>query len=1086
MHQIHVMRILIIALLTTFSTLAFANKNVLRFNGYGTNDGISVGKVHKVFQDSRGFIWIATEDGLNLFDGYNFRVFRSISKDSTSLTGNKIFDVVEDSNQNLWIATSNGLNKYDLVSGIFSSYALTTDAQSTAQSEIRSLYICNDTILLIGTHKQGLLKTNFKTQQTQKIALPGNPDFIRKITCIDDHYYIGTHGFGFYEMNKTSGKIKQFKPDANNKSTYSNQVNTVLKHNETSYWVATENGIYEYNKTNGINKEITPVHLFKHTNEVIRVGDLIEDKDHVVWAATSLGLLRYQNNQWKLYTANNEQLSLRSNWLVDLFEDESGSIWISNRENGVNIIHNKTQKFIHYNAAEANNSLSDNLVFSFDKYDTNEVLVGTIGGGLDYFIVSEERFHNYNKSHPAISNRITAIHTIDYKNIWLGTWGNGLQHFNPETGAVKSYTASAKLGAISNNTIVCIEPAQNNALWIGTFDGLNLLNLHTKQFTTYKNLPGLNSNTIFFIYNDKNDTLWLGTRGGGLCALNTKTMQAQSWVNNPTDTTSIANNVVKFIYKDHNENLWLATEMGISRFDKKSGTFSNYDVSSGLPNNNIWAILPDNENNLWVSTNSGIAKIILSEQSKVTDIKTYGKNQGLLSLEFSQGAYLRDPATGMLYFGGTEGFYMFNPKEIKPRQYNPPIHITSIKVMDKEFKSDTLPPSLKQLTIPWNKNFLAFEFVGLDYTHQGNILYQYKMEGQSNQWSPPSERTFASFPDLKDGQYRFMVKTSNSEGVWNEERYAILHITVTPPWWRTTIAYLLYFIIPILSVLLYIRIRTKKLQHEKEVLEKVVADRTAELVKKNLDITSSIQYAQRIQQAIILPSMSAFYEDFKKSFILFRPKDIVSGDFFWYGKKGTTRVFTAADCTGHGVPGAFMSIIGNNSLNQIVIEQGVTEPAKILTILDEKIKESLHQKGRKSDTFDGMDIAICSIDENSNKLTFAGAYNPLYLVRNNELIKHKAVRRSIGGSQLKQSKSFESETIELQKNDTIYIFSDGYADQFGGADNRKFTTKRMQEKLVEIQNKNMPNQQMILEETIENWMNGFEQIDDMIVVGVRF
>ncbi|MFO7864550.1 MAG: SpoIIE family protein phosphatase [Salinivirgaceae bacterium] len=220
--------------------------------------------------------------------------------------------------------------------------------------------------------------------------------------------------------------------------------------------------------------------------------------------------------------------------------------------------------------------------------------------------------------------------------------------------------------------------------------------------------------------------------------------------------------------------------------------------------------------------------------------------------------------------------------------------------------------------------------------------------------------------------------------------------------------------------------------------------------------------------------------------MLFKPKDIVSGDFFWFGQKGNTRIFTAADCTGHGVPGAFMSIIGNNLLNQIVVEQGVTDPAQILTLLDERIKVSLHQKGRKSDTFDGMDIAICAIDQGSNQLFYAGAYNPLYHIRNDQLTKFKATRRSIGGSQLKMSKTFTTHQIEVEKGDSIYIFSDGYADQFGGEKDRKFTSKQLQERLIGIQHENMPNQQMILDEIIEQWMNGYEQIDDMILVGVRF
>lgn len=1080
------MRILIIALLIIIPFSNFANRDDLSFFGYGPGDGISVGKVHKVFQDSKGFIWIATEDGLNMFDGYDFKIFRNNIKDSTSLSGNKIYDIVEDKNNNLWIATSDGLNKYSLITGRFSSYKLTHTLESAANVEIRSLFLCTDSILLIGTHKNGLQKMNIQTQKITRVPLSGNPEFIRDISCVNGTYYIGTHGFGFYVFDVESGQVIQRKIDKQGANSYTDQVNAVLGWDEKYIWIATENGVFEYNMVTNRTSDITPLSLFKTNAEVIRVGDLFRDRHNTVWAATNLGLLKYSNGKWKLYTAQESPLSLSSNWLVDIFEDASGSIWISNKENGVNIMQQNT-KFIHYSAGISDNSLTNSLVFSFDKYDADEMLIGTIGGGLDYFRVANEKFHNYNQHHPAISSRITAIHTRDYRNIWLGTWGNGLQHFNPESGEVESYkTNPQKESSISNNTIVCIEPAEQDDLWIGTFDGLNRLNAATKTFTAYKNIPGILSNTIFFIYNAKNDTIWLGTRGGGLAALNVKTMQAISWQHIAGDTLSIANNVVKFIHEDSNGFLWLATEMGVSKFNRANNTFTNYTVNNGLPNNNIWAILPDDKNNLWVSTNSGLAKIEVNEQSEVLQIKSYGKNQGLLNLEFSQGAYHRDAESGTLFFGGTEGFYMFDPKEIKPRKYTPPVHIASIKVMDKEFISDTLPSSIKKLTVPWSRNFLAFEFVGLDYTHQGNILYQYKMQGQSEQWSMPSDRTFASFPDLKDGEYQFMVKASNSEGVWNENEIAILHIIVTPPWWRTTLAYFLFIIIPLIGVIVFIRMRTKKLQREKEVLEEVVADRTAELVKKNKDITSSIQYAQRIQQAIILPSMSAFYEDFKNSFILFRPKDIVSGDFFWYGKKGKTSIFTAVDCTGHGVPGAFMSIVGNNILNQIIIEQGVVDPAEILTLLDEKVRESLHQKGRKSDTFDGMDIALCAIDEGSKTLTFSGAYNPLYHCRNNEITKYKAVRRSIGGSQLARSKSFENDVIEVEKGDTVYVFSDGYADQFGGADNRKFTSKRMQETILNIQSKNMPNQQMELEEIIDAWKGDYEQIDDMILVGVRF
>ncbi|HKK58425.1 MAG TPA: two-component regulator propeller domain-containing protein [Salinivirga sp.] len=1082
------MRITLIILILFIANSIFAERDDLRFFGYGTSDGISVGKVRKVFQDSKGFLWLATEDGLNRFDGYKFDVFRNQQNDSTSISSNKIWDITEDNKKRLWIATGYGLNSYNLITGKFTTY-IKDSSTNLSDNEVRSLYVCQDSILFIGTHGGGLNVMDLKTLKISKVSLPQNPTFIRKINCIDGQILLGTHGNNFYTLNPQTMNARQVTIDKNHETQYVDQVSAFLRIDDQRRWVATENGIFEWNNKTGEVQDITPKHLFNE-NEVLRVRDFLRDKDGIIWVTTNQGLLKYKSNYWYRYTTNEEEdYSLRSNWLVDIFEDESGSIWISNKENGVNVIHNKQQKFRHYGSKAKENSLSNNLVFSFAKYDSNEILVGTIGGGLDGFNPWTEKFYDYNKYHPALSNQITDIYVEAYNDIWLGSWGNGLQYFNPETGEVRNYREqNNNPNSISNNTIICIRPAKKGNYWIGTFDGLNYFDPDKENFTRYQNIEGLNSHTIFYIYSKHPDTLWLGTRGGGLAKLDLQSMQVKSYQHDSRDTTTIANNVVKYIHEDHNGYFWIATEMGISRFNPQTGKFRNYNINDGLPNNNVWAILPDSENNLWLSTNSGIARITLDSASNIVAVKSYQKNEGLKSLEFSQGAYLRDPASGTLYFGGTEGFYAFNPEQIKPRQYEPPVRLTSIKVMDKELEGDTLPSSKRKVVIPWHKNFISFEFVGLDYAHQGNIQYKYKMVGQSDKWSQPSTRTFASFPDLQDGEYTFKVRATNSEGIWpsGDKGEVSIRIRVKPPWWRTTLAYILYIILPVIGVIIYIRIRTRKLQREKRILEEIVAERTAELRKKNLDITSSIQYAQRIQQAIIYPSITDFSEEFRNVFVLFKPKDIVSGDFFWYIKKGTTRIFTAADCTGHGVPGAFMSIIGNNLLNQIVTEEDITDPAEILTELDEKIKQSLNQKGRKSDTFDGMDMAICAIDEGSNELTFSGAYNPLYHIRNKELSKYKVTRRSIGGSQLISKKPFFNHKIQVEKGDTIYIFSDGYADQFGGPRNRKFTSKKLQEKLISIQDQNMPNQQMTMEDTIDTWMEDYEQIDDMILVGVRF
>jgi ligand-binding sensor domain-containing protein/serine phosphatase RsbU (regulator of sigma subunit) len=1075
----------IITILFIFSLLhASADKNDLRFYGYGTADGISVAKVRKVFQDSKGFLWLATEDGLNRFDGYEFEVFIHQPNDTNSISSNKTYDIVEDNQKRLWIATSNGLNSYNLITGKFVAYTSNQMGIDLKDNEIRDIYYYSDSLLYLGTRKGGLHYMNINTLKIKPIELPGNPEFIRGIKCINNVIYIGTHQYGVYTFSHETKKT-EFVIDNTRSDVFISHVNTFLKKDKTVIWLATENGLFEWNiNSNSIN-DIAPKYLLPKNEETLRVRDLLEDKDGIIWVATNKGLLRFENNKWRLYQAKiNDEYSLQSNWLVDIFEDYSGSLWFSNLENGVNVIHSKEQRFRHYGVNEKYNSLSNNLVFSFDKYDVNEILIGTSGGGLENFNPITETFYNYNKRHPKISQRITAIKTETYNSIWLGSWGDGLQNFNPETGKVISYKKDHNMPI---STVTCLYIENRSSLWFGSFKALNHLNPRTNSYTKYDNIEGLKSHAIFYIYSNTKDQLYLGTRNGGLAILDTKSMKATSFTHDSEDPHSLSNNVVKFIFEDKNGYLWLATEGGLSQFNPKTKKFKNFNTTHGLPNNNIWTIT-SNKNSLWVSTNKGLARIELDSLSNIKQIKSFQKNEGLVSLEYIQGAYLHDEASNLIYFGGTEGFVVFNPDDIKPRTFNPPSLIVSIKVMDQEWQNDTIPSSKSVLHIPYNKNFVAFEFVGLDYAHNGNILYRYKMEGQSENWSVPSTRTFASFPDLKDGEYTFRVHSTNAEGIWGDPKTneVAIHVTVTPPWWRTTLAYILYIIIPIFITLFYIRWRTQKLKKEKQVLENIVAARTAELQKKNLDITSSIQYAQRIQQAIIFPSMNDFSDEFRNVFVLFKPKDIVSGDFFWYIKTGKKRIFAAADCTGHGVPGAFMSIIGNNLLNQIVSEKGITDPAQILTLLDEQVRENLHQKGRKSDTFDGMDIALCAIDENSYTLTYSGAYNPLYLVRDGELTKYKASRRSIGGTKLIAHKEFYNHKIELQKKDTIYIFSDGFADQFGGPRERKYTSRRMQEKIIKVQNENMPNQQLILEETIDNWMGDFEQIDDMIIVGVRF
>ncbi|MFO7863608.1 MAG: two-component regulator propeller domain-containing protein, partial [Salinivirgaceae bacterium] len=271
----------------------------LRFYGYGTDDGISVGKVSMTFQDSRGFIWIATEDGLNLFDGYKFTVFRNRKDDSNSISNNKIFDIVESSDRVLWIATGYGLNAYDLNTGNFKAFTTQITNNALTDNEIRSLHVCRDSILLIGTHQGGLHRMNLRTQTISKIELPGNPAFIRSVRCTGQEVLVGTHGFSFYVYNCKTNDAQHISISESEENQYIDQVNAFLVRPDRHVWVATENGIFDWHRATGNITNITPRQLFDEADEVVRVRDFLEDRDGIVWVATNLGLLRYENGQWK-------------------------------------------------------------------------------------------------------------------------------------------------------------------------------------------------------------------------------------------------------------------------------------------------------------------------------------------------------------------------------------------------------------------------------------------------------------------------------------------------------------------------------------------------------------------------------------------------------------------------------------------------------------------------------------------------------------------------------------------------------------------------------------------------------------------
>ncbi len=400
-----------------------------------------------------------------------------------------------------------------------------------------------------------------------------------------------------------------------------------------------------------------------------------------------------------------------------------------------------------------------------------------------------------------------------------------------------------------------------------------------------------------------------------------------------------------------------------------------------------------------------------------------------------------------------------------------------------------------EIEVPYTLNSMKFDFAAPYFMYDMGSMYRYQLLGYDTAWSGKSRTTEKEYTNLPEGTYTFVVEAVNPFGVYS--RQARFTFTILPPWYRTTWAYGVYVIGFILFVFVAIRISARTLRKQKERLEEIVTERTAEVVdqkhqleKQKVDleeaytgIQDSIVYSQRIQNAI-LPTADEIKRIVPESFVLFFPRDIVSGDFYWFAEKNHRKFIACVDCTGHGVPGALMSMIGNTILNQIIIEKNITAPDQVLNHLHVGVRQALKQDVG-GDTRDGMDLSLIVMDQDKSELYYAGANRNLWIIRNGALLETKAEKVSIAGSQPEEVRRFKAHTIPLQKSDVIYMTTDGYADQFGGPRGKKFMVKQLTRLLLEIHLQPMEEQKKVLEQKFHSWKTSLEQVDDVLIIGIR-
>ncbi|MFN8116928.1 MAG: two-component regulator propeller domain-containing protein [Bacteroidia bacterium] len=1084
-----------LGLLIYFLVIQFGYSQNIKFKRVSIEEGLSAVTVNTIFQDSQDFIWIGTQDGLNRFDGYHFKAFKNEPSNPKSISANDVICVLEDKQGDIYFGSNGGgLSFYNKYNESFTNYRTSLSASSISNNNVRDIINLNNNELLIST-ANGINVFNKISKTFKQVFYKNSNQEIGFTKFFKDSYgtiWVGSESNFIFEYDLKKSELINYELPLNFSGSDKSINNSDLRRKNIYSITQQKNNLICGSDGGLLFFDISKKTFYKifsfgeknRYNDRVKCFVFTNDSNKILFG-TWRGLVKLNLNDFSYTIETKSETSinsLSSNKISCILKDKQNNLWIGTEENGINIYFNSLNKFPLYNTS---NGLGNDFVYSILQLNNKNILIGTENGLYSLNPITNE-VSDYNlllKKHQIFT--VLSLLEDTQGRIWIGSYGQGIIVYDPKTRKeIKLLSENNKIG-----TILELIQDSNGTVWAGTFEaGLFAINPNTYQVKRYGTSNGLTSNGINCIYEDKeNKTLMLGTDGGGVCILNFITSIDKPLVTSfkhIDNKNSISSNSINNIYKDKNGIFWIATSNGLNKFDFKKKNFTVYTEKDGLPNSYIYDVIPDKDGNLWLPSNVGLTKFNPKDNNEDgSAFKNYNTHEGLQAREFNQGASFlcKD---GKILVGGVAGLNYFDPSLIKENKIAPNSYIYSYSRQGKDINTDSSIIYKKHLELTYKENYFTFELVALDYVNIEKTKFMYYLEGYDKDWSSPTSVRYVSYTELPGGEYTFKVKATNSDGVWNENATEI-KIKVIPPWWKTMWFYIIAIITTVASVVGFFRYRTNIIKKENKILENRVAERTKELAEKNRDITSSIEYAKRIQEAI-LPSKDLIFSKLKNAFILYKPKDIVSGDFYWFGEKDNFKIVAVVDCTGHGVPGAFMSMIGHNLLNQIVSEKGLSNPGLILEELHKGVQSALKQGHNDVDTNDGMDVSILAINTETRECHWAGAFRSLVIVDNNgDLEKIEGNKYPVGGAQLDSDRIFTTHTLHLQKNDCLYMFTDGYADQFGGQKGKKFMVKQFHDNLKSIHQYSIVEQQKELDRQFNDWKGGFEQVDDVLVIGIK-
>ena len=865
----------------TSASIAFAT-DAPRFERLSLEEGLSSNLAQAVVQDRQGFIWIATLEGLNKYDGYDITAYRPQPGNQQSISDTVINGIYVDSSGNLWIGTTNGLNRFDPASETFTRFIHDPeDPQSVgddAFSVAEGFYEDDSGRLWFSTWGGGLSRfdpatetfTRFQHDPADPAGLAGN-GISRMVPSHDGTtLWLGTFtGLTAFDIERETARHYQHDPQ-DPQSLSSNEVNSVhaaTLDGASVVWAGTGDGL--------LNQFDPATETFTHHRiGNTKITEIFADDNGILWLGTQgEGIFLFDPGSRQVVKRFHQQAGNPAGLSADLvnhiYEDRSGALWISTYTGGVSRLDPHQKGFQLYQYQPGNpNSLSSSNIFALDLDQQGGLWVGTLDTGvnrLDLAGGTVERFRHDPAQANGLSHNLIGDVLVDSRGrIWIATVGGGLNRLDSVDGQFQHYRREAgnSQSLLSDGVLVLMEDSAG-MIWIGTADaGLSRLDLDRDEFTHFRpGPPGsgmLSDGSIGALFEDSRGRIWVGTKQG-LDVLDPAGGPVQNYVHDDTDPHSISHNYVKSIYEDAAGDLWLATDVGLNRFDRDQEQFFAYFTTDGLPHDQVNSIVADDSGMLWIGTAGGLARFDPQNET----FHRYNQHDGLQGDVFAPNAALRGP-DGRLYFGGSQGLNVFQPAELRSNPYAPPVVLTEFALFNEPVPPGADAPLDQHVSMAdvivlrHDQSVLGFEFVALNYTAPANNQYAYMMADFDQDWNyTDSSRRSARYTNLDPGRYTFRVKAANNDGVWNEAGTAI-GIIVTPPWWATFWLRGLALMVLLGAVLGGFQWRVWQIQQRQRWLEQEVERRTEELRSSEAELRRAKQSAETANQAksIFLASMS--------------------------------------------------------------------------------------------------------------------------------------------------------------------------------------------------------------------------------------